>query len=44
MKHVAAFILLLIIFFLVSPIMLIKWNADGFETITAGICEMCGVD
>jgi uncharacterized protein YxeA len=44
MKHVAAFILFVIVLILVSPIMLIKWNTDGMDTIVKGIEEMCGVN
>jgi hypothetical protein len=44
MKHVAAFVLFVIVLILVSPVMLIKWNTDGMDTIVEGIDKMCGVD
>jgi len=44
MKHVAAFIFFVIVFFLALPIMLIKWNSDGLETICNGIDKLCGIN
>jgi len=44
MKHVAAFVLFVIVLILVLPVMLVKWNTDGMDTIVKGIDEMCGVN
>ena len=44
MKYLVAFFLIAIISILVSPIILIKWDESGIESIVDGIQEICGID
>jgi hypothetical protein len=44
MKYFVAAILTGIVLVLASPIMLVRWKTDGWESISNGINEMCGAD
>jgi hypothetical protein len=44
MKYIVAFVLVVVIIILVSPIMLIKWDDSGIDNIIEGIKELCGID
>jgi hypothetical protein len=44
MKYLVGFFLMGIISILVLPIILIKWDESGIESIFDGIKELCGID
>jgi hypothetical protein len=44
MKYLVGLFLIGIIFILVLPIMLIKWDYNGIDNIFEGIKELCGID
>ena len=43
MKYILFTLLLLIIFLLLLPIMLFKWDDDGFDDIGDGLRTMLGI-
>ncbi len=44
MKYLVCFFLLGVIFLLLLPIMLIKWDDRGIYEVIIGVKELCGID
>jgi hypothetical protein len=44
MKYVIGIMLTVIIFVLILPILLIKWDDNGFDDIVDGIRKLCDID
>lgn len=44
MKYLVCFVLLVVIFLLLLPIMLIKWDDRGIDEVIIGVKELCGID
>ena len=44
MKYMLGFFVALIVFIILSPVFLIKWDLEGMDTILEGIGEVFGLD
>jgi hypothetical protein len=44
MKYVVFIVLMIIISLLLSPIMIIKWDAKGLDDVIDGLENICGID
>jgi hypothetical protein len=44
MKYLVLFVLVIIISLLLTPIMIIKWDAKGLEDVFDGLKDICGID
>jgi hypothetical protein len=44
MKYVVFVVLMIIISLLLSPIMIIKWDAKGLNEVFDGVEKICGID